>query len=136
MIDISKLDADERTTFKVYVTGGPGVEDSAGFEVVGPNSVEFHKVQAQIAAKAMRDVKNANFPDVDTDDGAEQAQREGQARLVSIALSCTVDFFGFTDGGKPLKFSRNALEKLLTVRPRWALYIARAVETEANFTKG
>lgn len=136
MIDLNSLSVDERATFRVYVVGGEGIEDSSGFEVVGPNSAEFQKASAQIAAQAMRDAKGGVFADVDTDEGAAKVQAQSQARLVSVALSCVVGIFGFTEGGEPLPYSRATVEKLLTLRPRWALHITRAVETEANFTKG
>lgn len=136
MIDLRKLSADDRTTFKVYVSGGPDDPNAAGFEVVGPDSAEFHKVQSKIAAQAMRDAKSANFPNVDTDEGVEEVQLQTENRLRLIALSCTVGIFGFTDGGQPVAFTKASVEQLLTLRPRWALRITRAVEIEANFTKG
>lgn len=136
MIDINALDADDRTTFKVYVAGGDGTPDAVGFIVLGPNSSDFQRVHAMLAAKAMRDMRAASFPDIDTDDGAAEAMKQGNARQVQIATACVVDFFGFANGTEPLPFSKDSLAKILTARPRWAAQIARAAETEANFTKG
>ena len=148
-VDIDALSADDRTTFKVYTVGGlndAGEEQpgSAGFVVVGPHSAEFRKAQAKLGARVialMREAEKAKPKDGEASTLSDEEQWmqnsesiERRARVV--AECCTVGLFGFTSAGKPVAYTAQAAAKLFSVRPLWAFTVMRAVENEANFTKG
>lgn len=141
MIDLSKLDADDRQTAKVYIEGGPQSppDKAAGFEVLGTNSAEYRDVEKRIAAAGIvRARARLRAPADQQTDDAEALESLGlsQDRMELIARACTVGWFGFRDGTDDVPFSAEALDQVLTKRPRWAVLIAVNVETDANFTKG
>lgn len=139
MIDLDKLDADDRATFKVYITGSGNKDgdskDASGFVVLGPNSQEYQKVSLKASAVAIKQSKGEAL-DLETDEGLEEARTRGQERAKLIAMACTVGMFGFESGNQPVAFSKEVLTAILEKRPVWAVRISNTVENEANFTKG
>lgn len=139
MIDLDKLDADDRATTKVYITGSSGQDgdskDASGFVVLGPNSAEYQKASLQTSAIAIKQSKGEAL-DFETEEGLEEARKRGQDRAKLMAMACTVGMFGFESGGKPVEFSRDVLSAILDKRPLWAARIASTIENESNFTKG
>ena len=130
MIDIDQLSADDRTTHRVKIS------KDAGFVVIGPNSAEYHKAEAKMAASAIMAMRSGQGPDLDTEDGAMAAAAQSRDRALMVAELCTVDWYGFTSAGAEIPFTVDGLRSVLAKRPNWALTIAQAVEREGNFTKG
>jgi hypothetical protein len=144
--ELEALESTSQLTHRVIVGHQPGTTDAdgktdlgeeVGFVVVGPASKEFSGAERAIQMLNIQEANRRKAPaNFATEEGAGAIVDGGSARQMIMIQACTLDWFGFKDGGQPAEFNAANLARVLKARPNWVGRLLSAIENEANFAGG
>lgn len=133
-VDLESMLSGSSKTNDVAVLFSEAGDPIAGFKVLDTTSDEFRK------AKRVNDVENLQRSsarkkpiDLSTENGAGAAVDIMESGNRKLAMAITVGWYGFSADGKPADFSKDALAKMLELRPAWVDKILSKAHEAANF---
>jgi len=134
--DIALLASPEKIA-KTHTVGVAWDEEgnmSAGFEIVGKDSIQYRDViRATSVAAIKRSQTKKEQIDAKTEKGASTLYDLGENRNRKIAIAVTVGAPGFVSNGEPVELTEGFLNMCFDAKPTWEAAILSALEADANF---
>lgn len=134
-IELSQLE-DELPLIDVPVQFDDDGKPSAGFKVCGSNSQEYRDAVQDASAKMIQmSARRGRAVQLVSDEGSKLAASGQTLERLEVAVACTKQSYGFTDGGVETQFDEKQRRALFSKWIEWRDLVWSAVKREANFTK-